>query len=65
MSYYFHVSELVFWSVFKSEYVGSGLPMLSFIDVFVLEQRLQKTMEWKDLIFLHFFPFYYLLHDKA
>ena len=44
---------------------GSGLPMPLFIDVFVLEQRLQKIMVWKDLIFVYFFPFYYLLHVKA
>ena len=37
---------------------GSDLPMPSFIDDVVLEQRLQKIMVRKDLMFLHFFPFY-------
>ena len=37
---------------------GSDLPMPSFIDDVVLEQRLQKIMVRKDLMFLHFFPFH-------
>ena len=45
MGCYFHISNLFFgqslWvNILKS---GSGLPIPSFIDVFVLEQRLQKN----------------------
>ena len=45
-----------FWPVFKSKYIEEwvSLPMSSFIDAFVLEQRLQKLMVWKDLIFFTF-----------
>ena len=54
--YYFHIKNLVFGQSLRVNILksGSGLPMSSFIDAFVLEQRLQKLMVWKDLIFFTF-----------
>ena len=54
--YYFHIKNLVFGQSLRVNILksGSGLPVSSFIDAFVLEQRLQKLMVWKDLIFFTF-----------
>ena len=54
--YYFYIKNLVFGQSLRVNILksGSGLPMSSFIDAFVLEQRLQKLMVWKDLIFFTF-----------
>ena len=50
------ISKTLIWPVFKSKNIEEwvSLPMSSFIDAFVLEQRLQKLMVWKDLIFFTF-----------